>query len=66
MQDAAFILGFLQAVTILIAAFALKKLWDNSMQLTKIGTKIDTLCETVDDHETRLRMIEGNHPNLAA
>lgn len=66
MQDAALILGFLQAITILIAAFALKKLWDNSIQLTKISTKIDSLCAKSDDHESRLRTIEGNHPELAA
>ena len=66
MLDAALILGFLQAITILIAAFALKKLWDNSILLTRIETKISTLCDTVDDHENRLRRIEGSHPKVAA
>jgi len=61
MQDAALILGFLQAITILIAAFALKKLWDNSIQLTKIATKLDAMCRQVNDHEERLRTIQ-NHP----
>jgi len=59
------IFGFLQVVTILIAGFALKALWSNSISLARIENSLDHVSGRIKDHEQRLRKIESN-PDMAS
>ena len=62
-MDVAFILGsllaFLQVILIGIAAFCTKQVWNNSILLARIEENLQTVCDSVKNHEGRLRDLEA-------
>ncbi len=55
------VLGLLELITVGIAAWALRQVVENGKTLTYVKTKLAVMCNTKNDHESRIRYLERHH-----